>query len=310
MKSNTHYLEINKNSVSIRNDETDSFIKCVDISNSSSAKPFVKWAGGKRWLANAATKLKPKKWSGKYYEPFLGGGSFFFALAPNKAIISDINIELITTYEVIRDSHKKLINILKEYPYDNDFYYSIRNKEPKEKIEIAARFIYLNRACWNGLYRVNLKGKFNTPFGKYVNPKICNEEVIEIASKALKKTKIKKNNFAETVSDAKRNDWIYFDPPYITGHQNNGFLKYNQSLFSWNDQVSLASCARKLAALGVNVLVSNADYPDVINLYKDFYYYKTTRLSVIGSLVETRGLVSEAILSSYPLFEIKSRIIK
>lgn len=309
MKNSKHYLQISRDLISLRAEETNLTVNSAKIVDSSILQPFIKWAGGKRWLATAVTELTPKNWSGKYYEPFLGGGSFFFALAPKEATISDVNGELITTYRVIRDNHKKLIKLLKEYPYEKEFYYSIRSEEPKDKLQIAARFIYLNKSCWNGLYRVNSQGKFNTPFGKHGNPTICDEEKLKSVSKILKKAKIKRGCFSKTVLDAKPNDWIYFDPPYITGHQNNGFLAYNKKLFSWDDQVKLAKCAIDLANSGANVLVSNADYPKVTELYKGFYFYKTIRQSSIG-LTKSRGLVSEAIISSYPLLGVKSTIIK
>lgn len=309
MMTDTHTIEIGKDLISIKNESSDECIKCVEFSSNATAQPFIKWAGGKKWLSKAVDQLKPQNWSGKYYEPFLGGGSFFFSLAPKSAKLSDINSELITTYKVIRYSHKKLIKKLNKYPYDKDFYYAIRESDPQTKLEVAARFIYLNKSCWNGLYRVNSKGKFNTPFGKHSNPTICDEDRLNEVSRALKNIDIQEENFEKALSDVKTKDWIYLDPPYITGHQNNGFLEYNKNLFSWEDQKKLAETALEMADKGANVLVSNADYPKVVELYKGFYFYRTMRRSLIGGSINSRGFVSEAIISSYPILETQSKII-
>src|SRR5205085_8813839 len=200
-----------------------------------SAYPIVKWAGGKRWLAAAAKHLLPADWSGRYHETFLGGGAFFFAVEPGIATISDLNQELITTYQAVREEPEKVIRLLRTYPYDEEFYYALRNTEPRKPHTIAARLIYLNHTCWNGLYRVNSKGRFNTPFGRYDNPTICDEERIYNASRALQAAQVKDGQFQEMVVTTQAGDFIYFDPPYITGHQNNGFLNYNKHLFSWAD---------------------------------------------------------------------------
>lgn len=262
---------------------------------------FLKWAGGKKWLSAALNGLIPPDWSGKYAEAFLGSGALFFTLGSKKAFLSDLNLELITTYIVIKENPEKLIDLLEKFPNKKRFFLNLRASEPRNEIETAARFIYLNRTCWNGLYRVNKKGLFNTPFGKYKNPLICDGKKILEASKMLKQAKLVAGDFEIIKKEVGRGDWVYFDPPYITGHRNNGFLKYNKHLFSWDDQVRLASLSSNLAQNGVNVLISNADHESVISLYKDFYYYRVVRNSLIGGGNSYRGEIFEAILSNYPL---------
>lgn len=237
-------------------------------------------------------------------------GSFFFAIQPTQATISDLNQELITTYIAVRDEPEKVIRLLSTYPYDEEFYYSLRDKEPRKPHTIAARLLYLNHTCWNGLYRVNAEGRFNTPFGRYDRPTICDEDRINKASKALQSAQIEDGQFQDFILTAQPGDFAYLDPPYITGHQNNGFLKYNKSLFSWADQETLARRAKQLADAGVYVLVSNADYPAVVNLYKGFYYYRATRRSLIGGQMKSRGVITEALLSNYPLLGYTTEVIQ
>lgn len=266
-------------------------------------RPFVKWVGGKRWLTAHIEKIKPKGWGGRYFEPFVGGGALFFALQPKRATLSDTNEELITTYIAIRDNPDGVIRSLLSYPFGKRFFYHLRKHIPRTDRTIAARFLYLNRTCWNGLYRVTREGRFNTPFGRYENPTICDEEHIRAASKVLKQAHLFIGDFEIQASKAKPGDFVYFDPPYITGHHNNGFHKYNSQLFSWADQERLAKLAIRLAKKGVHVLVSNADYESVTRLYTGFQYHQLSRYSLIGGQMKSRGIVTEALMSSYPIFE-------
>jgi DNA adenine methylase len=263
--------------------------------------PVVKWAGGKRWLTAHIGKIKPPNWKGKYFEPFVGGGAFFFALQPKQATLSDKNGDLIATYRALADDEENVIRLLHSYPYEEKFYYELRERSPRADHTIAARFIYLNKTCWNGLYRVTKNGKFNTPFGRFENPTICDDERIRAASKLLKQAKLISGDFEKCVVKAEKGDFVYFDPPYITGHQNNGFLKYNSQIFSWADQERLARLAINLAGKGVHVLVSNADQGAVVQLYKGLKYHQVSRNSLIGGQIKSRGVVTEALLSSYPL---------
>lgn len=269
------------------------------------AKPVLKWAGGKQWLAPAAHLLMPPNFVGRYWEPFLGGGAFFFALSPKRATLSDKNEELIHTYTALRDDPEAVVDLLRRHRYKYRFYYRTRKRVPRSPQGVAARMIYLNRTCWNGLYRVNRKGQFNTPFGSFVNPTICDTDRIDAAAGKLSQAQLRVGDFAEIVKEAEPGDWVYLDPPYITGHRNNGFLKYNAQLFTWADQRRLAQCAKALAEKGVHVMVTNADHGRVVSLYAGFYYYRLTRASLVG-VGSSRGMVTEALLSSYPILGYES----
>lgn len=264
-------------------------------------RPFLKWAGGKQWLAHAANRLVPNNFSGTYYEPFLGGGAMFFALSPGRAVLSDTNAELIATCEALRDDVESVIRTLRRYPHDRAFFERMRQRRPRTPTTVAARFIYLNKTAFNGLYRVNLNGEFNVPFGRYVNPTICQEERLREAAATLTGTNLKCEDFEVAVARAGAGDFVYLDPPYITGHTNNGFLKYNAHLFSWNDQTRLSRLASELKGRGVSVLVTNADHPAVTDLYKGFFRYREKRRSLIGGVGSVRNNVHETLLSSYPL---------
>jgi DNA adenine methylase len=247
----------------------------------------------------------PPDFDGRYWEPFLGGGAFFFALSPKRATLSDKNEELIHTYIALRDDHEAVVDLLRRHRYKFRFYYRTRKRVPRSPQGIAARMIYLNRTCWNGLYRVNRQGEFNTPFGDFVNPTICDSDRLDAAARKLSQAQLRAGDFAEIVKDAEPGDWVYLDPPYITGHRNNGFLKYNAQLFTWADQKRLAQCAKNLTEKGVHVLVTNADHGRVVSLYAGFYSYRLTRASLVG-VRTSRGMVTEALLSSYPILGYES----
>jgi DNA adenine methylase len=268
-----------------------------------SVRPFLKWAGGKQWLSPTAPALAPKKFSGRYYEPFLGGGAFFFALEPAKATLTDLNEDLITTYNAVANHLDSVIKLLVTYPYEKGFFERIRSLKPQSHTEVAARFIYLNRTCWNGLYRVNQNGEFNTPFGRYVNPTICDHGRLKRASALLHRARIRCSDFENAVSTAKKGDFVYFDPPYITKHAHNGFLKYNAPLFSWEDQRRLAAVSKQLSAAGVFVLISNSAHESVQKLYSGFMKHIVMRRSLIGGSNDVRGWADESLISSYPLIK-------
>jgi len=275
----------------------------------TNTRPFLKWAGGKQWLARGAPVFAPAAFRGRYFEPFLGGGAFFFALDPESATIGDTNDDLIVAYRAVRDHVDKVLRILRRYPYDKGFYYELREARPTSSIKRAARFIYLNRTCWNGLYRVNKRGEFNVPFGRLESPTICDETRLRAAARALKKARLCCADFEMTVKDARAGDFVYFDPPYTVAHGDNGFRKYNSRLFSWTDQERLAECAGKLAKKGVYVLVSNAHVPEVLEQYKGFYAYVCTRKSLIAGLVKSRRSVNEVLLSNYPLMGVETEVL-
>lgn len=263
--------------------------------------PFLRWAGGKQWLARAMPVFTPSSYE-RYFEPFLGGGSIYFSLQPATAYLTDVNSELIRTFRAIRDQPQRVIANLRRWKYDRQVFEAVRRLQTRSEPSSAARFIYLNRTAFNGIYRVNRQGQFNVPFGDFANPQICNTQRIDTCSSALNKAKvIDALDFEKAVLTATRDDFVYFDPPYITGHNNNGFVKWNSKLFSWADQERLASLAKQLAHRGVHVLVSNADHPAVTELYDGFHRYRLERASQIGGLPSRRRRVTEVLASSYPI---------
>lgn len=260
-------------------------------------KPFVKWAGGKRWLTTAA-QLEIPNFKGRYIEPFIGGGAMFFHLRPANAIIADLNADLINAYIQIRDNHEAISDHLKIYQkrHNKDFYYIERARIYECPIKKAAQFLYLNRTCWNGLYRVNLKGQFNVPIG--TKDKIYDaQENFIIISEALKGTKITCTDFEKTINMSKKGDFIFVDPPYTTMHNNNGFIKYNQNIFSWDDQIRLKNALSRAKKRGIKAIVTNADHYSIIELYSDIgKYFRIERPSVISGKSTGRHTTSEALI--------------
>jgi len=266
-------------------------------------QPFLKWAGGKRWLIPRLHRKLPL--FRDYYEPFLGSGGLFFALRPNQAVLSDSNPELINCFRCIRNHCHEVIRVLKWLPVNRKTYYRVRDKlYPKaDKIKRAAYFIYLNKLSWNGLYRVNMQGRFNVPVGRvHSGVEVYAAEQLLAASQLLKRAKLKCCDFEQAVKDSKPGDLVYFDPPYITTHLTNGFIKYNSKLFHHSDELRLAHVAHSLAARGVSVVLSNAAHPLIKQQY-DGLFFKTEiqRGSVIAADSARRGKFTELLISNFRL---------
>lgn len=259
-------------------------------------KPFLRWAGSKHKLLPQIIPHIPHRY-GRYYEPFLGAGALFFALAPRRATLSDVSSELIATWQSVRDSADWICSYLEDKIPDRELYYLIRENRSEEILERAGEFLYLNKTCWNGLYRVNSSGKFNVPFGAPKSNFIYDERNLRDCSKALGGSSISVRNcdFSTAARTVRSRDLVFFDPPYVTRHNMNGFRDYNEVLFSWEDQIRLAKTARKLAERGANVFVTNADHDEVRNLYPNFSYVKLTRSSTLASDAKKRGVASEAL---------------
>ncbi|MDD5749877.1 MAG: DNA adenine methylase [Patescibacteria group bacterium] len=274
-------------------------------------KPFVKWVGGKRQLLKQFKELglytpdgfDPLK--STYHEPFVGGGAVFLDLLPKKAILSDLNPELITTYKVIKNDVGKLIKLLKTYKYDKDFYLKIRNKRIKSlsDIQVAARFIYLNRTCFNGLYRVNSKGEFNVPMGEYNNPLICDEDNLKKISKALKNVKLYHEDYKKVLQRAKKGDFIYFDPPYYPVNKTSSFTNYTAQDFLEKEQEELRDTFLALHKKGCFVMLSNSDTPFINKLYskidKKIKVNKVFAGRNINSDAKKRGKIKEVLVINY-----------
>lgn len=271
-------------------------IRVANVSNKVPCKPLIKWPGGKRLLAEEILKCIPPQF-GTYYEPFIGGGAVFFALQPNKAVLSDANIELINTYEQVRDNSQDLVDILRSFKNSEQDYYAIRATSPRLPIRKAARFLYLNRLSFNGIHRVNARGEFNVPYCKREKLSVIDEGILYKASSALKRAALTAGDFEQTTCKAGKGDVVYFDPPYTVAHGKNGFLKYNENIFSWHDQQRLSLHARLLAERGCRVIVSNADHESIRQLYKGFHCQIVERPSVIAAISKHRGVVTECIFT-------------
>jgi DNA adenine methylase len=266
-------------------------------------KPFLKWAGGKRWLIPQLLGELPA--FNNYYEPFVGSGGLFFALEPARAILSDSNPELINCYRGVRNHCKAVIKILNRLKVDEHTYYGVRDKlyQRADNVRRAAYFIYLNKTCWNGLYRVNRDGKFNVPVGQLDRiDDICDSNELIRASRLLKNVKLRCCDYEDAASDARSGDLVYFDPPYITTHLNNGFVKYNSKLFHHSDELRLAKVAHRLAVKGISVIVSNAAHPLIKQQY-DGLFYKTElkRNSLIAANSARRSTFTEILISSFAI---------
>jgi len=261
--------------------------------------PFLKWAGGKRWLVDKYSNIFPPTYE-RYIEPFLGAGSVFFFLKPNNALLSDYNSELINTYEAIQNNWHQVFEELKIHSRDHsdDYYYHVRSMKYEDQYEKAARFIYLNRTCFNGIYRVNKSGIFNVPRGTR-DSVIFQTDDFERISQELQNCELIACDFEESIQMAETDDLVFADPPYTVRHNNNAFIKYNEKLFSWDDQIRLAKCLEDAAMRGVRILATNAYHESVIELYRDRFTLTTiSRTSQISARSEFRGNFEELLIQA------------
>lgn len=274
-------------------------------------KPFLKWAGGKRQLIPEimASHLPEKRITNKitYFEPFIGGGALLFALQPQNAVLNDSNAELINCYKIIRDSVDELIEDLKRHENEENYYYAIREwdrareYQTKTEIERASRIIFLNKTCYNGLFRVNSSGQFNVPFGRYKNPNILDIAVLKAVSQYLNEHQVKilNQDFEDCVRDAIAGDFIYFDPPYDPVSETASFTGYDVNGFDKEEQRRLKETFDDLTRRKCNVLLSNAYTDFIVDLYSE---YKQTRISAtraINSNASKRGKVDEILVKNY-----------
>jgi len=264
------------------------------------ARPFLKWAGGKTQLLSALTSSLPQQF-GVYFEPFLGSGALFFHLAPPEAVLNDSNEELINAFLVVRDNVDELITELAAHRNDPEYYYYVRSLAPEtmRPVQRASRLIYLNRTCFNGLYRVNKKNQFNTPFGRYVNPKICDEEGLTCASDALAGATILSMDYTEAVRSAKAGDFVYLDPPYLPISKYSDFKRYTKEFFYEEDHVRLAELFRDLDGRGCYVMLSNCYHPSVLRLYEGYQIDQVMARRLINKDPAGRQGVPELIVRNY-----------
>lgn len=282
------------------------------VNSNQLVKPFLKWAGGKRQLLPEIRRYLPQKIQGRYYEPFVGAGALFFALQPEKATINDRNFELINCYEVIRDALEDLLEELTYHQsrYSKDYYYEVRawdrqkdyhkNRSP---IARAGRMIFLNKTCYNGLFRVNSRGEFNVPFGSRKNPNLFDEAVLRSVSQYLQcqgdRIEILNKDFEDALKSAKAGDFVYFDPPYDPVSTTASFTGYDANGFNRDEQRRLKEVVDDLHHRGCLFLLSNA-YTDFIeDLYRKYYTFKISATRAINSNTLKRGKVNEILVKNY-----------
>jgi DNA adenine methylase len=235
----------------------------------------------------------------RYFEPFLGGATLFFSLAPKAAVLGDLNRELVDFYRVIRQNCEAVARRLAELRNDRSSYYAWRGFVPRDPLSRAVRFLFLNRTCFNGLYRTNSRGEFNVPFGNNHRPVIADVENLRRAAAALRWATIVCADFERTCADAASGDLVYFDPPYTVAHERNGFLKYNARIFSWTDQTRLRRLVDRLTKHGVAIILTNAAHRSVRELYRGYNIRTVRRLSLLSAASSARRPVKELIVTNY-----------
>ena len=275
---------------------------------STDARPFLKWAGGKTKLLPQYQPCLPQGWS-RYHEPFLGGGALFFRLQsgekpPAVARLTDVNPELINVYRCVRDRLGPVIALLElhQLRHSKDYYYDLRAQHELPPVERAARFIYLNKTCFNGLYRENRKGRFNVPMGRYKNPGICNIEMLTAASEVLQRCEIEQEDFTNVLKHAKgKRDFVYLDPPYFPISATSNFTSYSRDAFGAEQHEQLRDVCLALAQRGVKVMLSNSNCEFVRELYTDsaFQLNEITAARSINSKAKNRGKITELLITTY-----------
>ncbi len=266
--------------------------------------PIVKWVGGKRQLMFELLKNLPKSYN-RYFEPFIGGGALFFELSPENGYISDMNEELINLYLVVRDDARALIEDLSKHEVSKEYYLEIRNLDRTRKynkltdVERASRFIYLNRTCFNGMYRVNSQGQFNVPFGHYKKPRIVDENNLLNCSELLKRTEIKHTDFCEILNHVKKRDFVYFDPPYVPLNETSSFTSYTKDGFDIDMQFKLRDVCDELDSMGVMFMLSNSDTKLVNELYANYEIKKVFASRAINANADGRGKITEVLVRNY-----------
>jgi DNA adenine methylase len=265
--------------------------------------PFLKWPGGKRWVAPRIAELIKPSLTGTYYEPFLGGGAVFFHILPQKSVLADINADLIDTYRAIRNDSDEVIRLIRRHAVTAEEYYRIRKSEPIRSCTRAARFLFLNRTAFGGMYRVNLKGKFNVPYGggERTPAMLWETDILKMASLALRRARLRVADFEPIIDASTAGDVVYCDPTYTVAHDNNGFVRYNERNFSWADQERLASAAFRAAGRGSTVIISNAHHDSIRNLYRGAHFEVLSRISVVTPRIVKRRLVEELLICIDPL---------
>lgn len=271
--------------------------------------PVVKWAGGKRQLLHAIVPLIPSRIS-LYCEPFAGGAAVLFALHPQKAVVNDLNRELVAVYQVIRDDVDALVADLGRHENSPEYFYALRNldRDPEafaalSPVEKASRLLYLNRTCYNGLYRVNAAGQFNTPYGRYRNPDIVNEAGLRAVSDYFNSAdvRLESRDFAEVLDSLPKSSFVYLDPPYDPLSRTSSFTSYSSGGFGREEQVRLKECCDALTRRGIRFLLSNSATPFILDLYNEYRIMQVDARRAVNSVAGGRGAVREVLVRNYDL---------
>lgn len=268
------------------------------------ARPFVKWAGGKHQLLTEIRKHVPGDFS-RYWEPFVGGGAVFFNLVPGAATLVDANEELVNAYRVVQEDVETLIGELEKHAHNEETFYSLRewdrlpSFEQRSAVERAARFIYLNKTCFNGLYRVNSKGQFNVPFGRYHNPTIADRVNLTLCSKALRGVEVECGSFLDIETRVASNDFVYFDPPYIPLTSTSSFTSYTADRFTIDMQTALRDLCVRLDSAGVKWLLSNSSSFIIRELYSGYRITSVKAQRAINAHANKRGVVEEVLIRNF-----------
>ena len=269
--------------------------------------PIVKWVGGKRQLLDEIIPRLPERIT-SYCEPFLGGGAVLFSIQPSKAIVNDLNADLIAVYEVIRDDVESLIDDLKKHENTSEYYYKIRDLDRDKaayqamsKVERASRLIYLNNTCFNGLFRVNSSGEFNSPFGHYKNPNILNEPILRAVSKYFASSGITffSEDFSATLDRVGRGGFVYLDPPYDPVSDTASFTGYNKGGFGRSEQIRLKQCCDNLTRRGIKFMLSNSATDFIKDLYREYNIDFVKAKRVINADASKRGAIEEVLIRNY-----------
>ncbi|MBK6872659.1 MAG: Dam family site-specific DNA-(adenine-N6)-methyltransferase [Kineosporiaceae bacterium] len=268
----------------------------------SGAQPVLRWAGGKRWLVPTLRQMLNSTSFKNYHEPFLGGASVFLGILPSgKSYLADLNAELVETYQQIRDDPEGVADILRTHRNTPEYYYHLRDSKPRTAKGRAARFIFLNATSFNGIYRVNLKGIYNVPYGSREKEHIPNRKWLRAVSAPLQGTELRVADFAECIDNVTDGDLVFLDPPYTVAHNNNGFVKYNQKLFSFEDQHRLSDLVDAIKERGAFYILTNAAHSSIAQLFdKGDTRIELTRRNNVGGTGSVRGNASEYIFTNLP----------
>ncbi len=260
-------------------------------------EPFLKWPGGKRWIAPLLSEIVEPLLLKDYFEPFLGGGALFFHLRPLRALLSDINPDLVLCMRSVKRNVEDIVRTIRRWPNKRKCYDQVRSRQPRCAHVAAARLIYLNHTCWGGLYRVNRRGEFNVPFAA-AGRSVCDYENLRACAGALAGAEIENSDFEKVIETAGKGDVVYADPPYTTLGQDNGFIRYNERLFAWQDQERLASVCGQASSRGAFVVVSGLWHKSILALYPKWWAMPVGRFSAVSGKTEGRRRVTEVLLFS------------